>query len=186
MPTLRTLVHTARRIPQARLERKALTPPHRARERETSVNIEIPQHIQDLMEEVWPDTTNRVRGNKARDILYRVLKREADERRAATGPGPFINTKPGIGNNHVDVSNARVKSSPREITDFIADNAPAIDNTNWSLIKNGVAQAQEAGAWDATALGRLLDDLNEPFEGVRNERACQNSRITAFFDRLLA
>lgn len=153
-----------------------------ARERAGPVNIEIPQHIQDLMEEVWPDRTPRRRASELRKLIYDALRDEA-KRLAhiqAVADGPLIpfETVPA----DMEFIDAE---PPRQITDRIAQRAPRIDDVNWSTIIRGIEAAQARDRWGREQEDLLVERLNVDFDGAVNEFRVQKSRITAYFDRLL-
>lgn len=136
------------------------------------MNIEIPPHIHDLMEEVWPDQSPRRRANLARDILYRELKCMAEGQRG-TPLVPFVT----VPDDSADPS--------RKIANRIADMSPAIDDQNWAKIERNIRAMQNAGAWDHKTELLLIARLNDDFDGAENEHRVQNSRITSFFHRRL-
>lgn len=137
--------------------------------------MEIRDEPRALAQQLYPDLTPRELGTRINDDLFQLYLRKLAGR-----------TYEDIQLPELPEDHTPPQRTPKETADFIADNAPAIDDTNWSLTKNGIVTATEAGRWDGATLERLLDRLNEPFDKVRNEPRVQNSRITTFFDRLLA
>jgi hypothetical protein len=63
--------------------------------------------------------------------------------------------------------------------------APSIDDQNWVKLETYIQQAKDAYLWDNPAELRLIARLNDPFDGAENQFRVQNSRITAFFRRML-
>lgn len=139
------------------------------------MNIELPPHIQDLMEEVWPDRTPRRRASEARKLLYTALRERLIQQQAISTP--LINAQTGMKEPDQD--------APKVIADRIADKAPAIDDQNWVAIRNGVEASRERALWSPENERRLVEHLNVDFDNARNEYRVQKSRITAYFDRLL-
>lgn len=148
----------------------------------TVSSITVTQQIQDLIDLVYPDLTPRERGNKVRDDIHKLyLERLSVKfRNGETDriPEQFIEVSPEIP--------FVVQQDPRAIADRIATMAPEIDDINWMLIKNNVESMLDADMiWDNPAELRLIAKLNEPFDGATSKRRVQNSRIRAFFARLI-
>ena len=133
------------------------------------MNIEITPQVQRVIDLAYPGMPPRQQANKVRDLIHDVLLA-----RVTAEQEPELTLIP------------HPVEAPKDIANRVSDNAPAIDDQNWSAIKRGITKAQELGLWDHTENERRLTTrLNDPFDGAINEHRVQKSRITAFFDRLL-
>ena len=136
------------------------------------MNIEIPQWLEDAFDEVHPGfRTSHQKATRMRKDLYRFYRDMKQNEPVLTEVSPEI---PII-----------VTSDPKAVANRIADMSPAIDDQNWAKIERNVEAAIEAGLWDNPTELRLIARLNDAFDGAENEHKVQNSRISAFFRRLL-
>lgn len=138
------------------------------------MNVAITPPLQRLINRVYPGMSPRQQAGQIRELLYDILLDQipAPDKPEPELPFSFMIPEP--------------EEAPKDIANRVSDNAPAIDDQNWSAIKRGITKAQELGLWDHTENElRLTSRLNDPFDGAINEHRVQKSRITAFFDRLL-
>jgi len=141
---------------------------HRTVPRESTVNIAITPPLQRLIDRVYPGMSPRQQAGQLRELLHDVLLDQIPE------PGAPL------------PSQQEPEESCTKAANRIAKMAPAIDDQNWAKLESNIHIAQQAGLWDNPAELRLIGRLNDPFDGAENEHRVQNSRITAFFRRLLA
>lgn len=135
------------------------------------MQLQITPQIQELIERRYPDLSPRQRGNRVREDLHKLyLKLCLDPPTVTAAPEPTL----------------VLLENPRDIANRVAEQAPAIDDGNWSLIASSVQEAIDVKRWDtAIDVPRLLVELHKPFVDAKNEFRVQHSRIKAFFDRHL-
>lgn len=129
--------------------------------------ITVTPQLQRVIDRAFPNMPPRQQANKVRDLLFDVLLDLADQPEPAAPAAP-----------------AEIEAATR-IANRVAKMAPAVDDQNWVKLETYIEQAKDAGLWDNPAELRLIARLNDPFDGAENEQRVQNSRITAFFRRLL-
>jgi hypothetical protein len=135
------------------------------------VNIEITAPLQRLIDRVYPGMTHRQQAGQIRELLHDVLLDQIPVP-ARENPAP--------------ATAEHDEESCTKAANRVASMSPAIDDQNWAKLESNIHIAQQAGLWDNPAELRLIGRLNDPFDGAENEHRVQNSRITAFFRRLLA
>lgn len=136
------------------------------------MNIAITPPLQRLIDRVYPGMSPRQQAGQLRELLHDVLLDQIPTP-TPTATGTAAPAEPE-------------QESCTKAANRIANMAPAIDDQNWAKLEANIHTAQQAGLYDMPTELRLIGRLNDPFDGAENEHRVQNSRITAFFRRLLA
>lgn len=132
-------------------------------------SITITPQLQHIIDRVYPGLTPRQQATKIRGLIHTLML------------DMILPTTPDGAATPAQVE----LDAATKIANRVARMAPAIDDQNWVKIESYIEQAKGAGLWDNPTELRLIARLNDPFDGAENENRVQNSRITAFFRRLL-
>lgn len=141
--------------------------------------MEIRTPTRRMAEKVYPGLSPRQLSTRINDDLYVLYL----EKLTSMKTGPL--DPPEEQRDHIPFITLPAPEQSRKIANRVADLSPAIDDQNWAKIERGVRQALHESLWDNPAELRLIARLNDDFDGAENEHRVQNSRITAFFNRLL-
>jgi hypothetical protein len=142
-------------------------------------SITVTPQLQHVIDRAYPGLSPRQQASKIRGLIHEIL---LDMILASGEPGTpgrdefRTSVLPCAGDGHETATRAANR---------VAKMAPSIDDQNWVKLETYIQQAKDAYLWDNPAELRLIARLNDPFDGAENQFRVQNSRITAFFRRML-